>query len=151
MGDTIAIDSDMSSASSTTRQQDNNNGQQQQQTFVNVIIPFEDFSLDYDFITGQMVTSCLDDATMCPDETTLQNLETMTISAVGTTNGVVQLHIKSIHGVGCDAPAAPIDTTDTTDNNMAAGEEQATCSSATTTPDEIILESFSDPSYDWGT
>merc|ERR1711865_212227 len=150
MGDTIAIDSDMSSASSTTRQQDNNNGQQQQQSFVNVIIPFEDFSLDYDFITGKQVTSCMEDATMCPDETTLQNLETITISADGTTDGVVQLHIKSIHGIGCDAP---IDTT--TSNNMddeRQGEDQLTCSSdsSATTPDEIILESFSNPSYDWG-
>merc|ERR1712238_628014 len=132
------MDMDMGSASSTTRKQDNNSGGQEQ-TFVNVIIPFADFSLDYDFITGQMVTSCIDDATMCPDETTLQNLETMTISAVGTTNGVVQLHIKSIRGMGCDAPPAITETettTTTTNNNMdAAGDEQATCSSsASTTP-----------------
>jgi len=33
---------------------------------------------------------------------------------------------------------------------MDTGDEQLTCSSATTIPDEIILESFSDPSYDWG-
>eukprot|EP00592_Proboscia_alata_P006446 CAMPEP_0194356204 /NCGR_PEP_ID=MMETSP0174-20130528/3935_1 /TAXON_ID=216777 /ORGANISM="Proboscia alata, Strain PI-D3" /LENGTH=607 /DNA_ID=CAMNT_0039125725 /DNA_START=129 /DNA_END=1949 /DNA_ORIENTATION=- len=154
--DAAAIDANESSSdtssvvSSTTRQQDNNG---QQQPFLTVNIPFNEFSLDYDFITGKQTTSCMEDATLCPDEITLRNLETMTITAIGKTNGVVQLHIKSIHGTGCDA----VDTNDMDDsqekNNNEHRVDQLTCSSSSdsATPDEIILESFSNPSYDWGT
>jgi len=120
----------------------------QQQPFVIVNIPFEEFSLDYNFITGKQTTSCMEDATLCPDEITLRNLETMTITAIGKTNGVVQLHIKSIYGTGCDA----IDTNDM-DGSQEKNNNELTCSSSSdsATPDEIIIESFSNPSYDWAT
>merc|ERR1712166_540838 len=80
-------------------------------------------------------------------------METITISAFGTTNGVVQLHIKSIHGTGCDIDTN-IDAVGVgvgVDDTMDVSDNKLTCSSDSATPDEIIIESFSNPSFDWFT
>jgi len=137
----------------------------QSPSFMNVTIPFDDFTLNWDWNSGKQITSCIDDVTYCPNQATLENLETITISAVGTTNGVVQLHIKSIHGTGCDMDAINMDDASNIDNTMDAddsqdtnnseqGEDQWTCGSSTdsaATSDEIIIESFSNPLFNWVT
>merc|ERR1712028_55468 len=105
------------------------------------------FTLDWDWRTGDIVTSCEDNDDY-PDDVTLKNLETMTITAVGSTNGIpVQLHIRSIMGTECDADAAAaaaassesIASTDSSTN-----EGQWTCaspSSSSSSSDEITIES----------
>merc|ERR1712241_706440 len=57
-------------------------------SFMNVVIPFEEFTIDWNWNTGEINTSCEENEDSCPDEVTLKNMETMTISAVGSTNGV---------------------------------------------------------------
>jgi hypothetical protein len=152
-----------SSVSSISRQADNNNGNDNMSSssFTTVIIPFDDFTLDWDWNNGKVVTPCSkDDQQYCPDEITLQDIETISITAVGSTHGIVQqLHIKSIYGTGCDVDYDATTST-TTDNTPQLDEDavQWTCSSDADSfyssdnnnnNDEIVIESFSDPSLDW--
>merc|ERR1712003_196382 len=100
---TIVVDD---STSSNIRTGSTYNDQEGYQT---VIVPFEDFTLDWDWNTGEEGTSCQDDASYCPDAKTLKNMETLTITAQGSTDGIVQeLRVKSISGTGCDAPTTII-------------------------------------------
>jgi len=112
--------------------------------FMEVMIPFENFTLDWDFDTGKQLSSCIDNEEYCPDEATLKNMETVTIMA-GWIDGYSQLHIKSIHASGCDV----VEETEEKDHSPIA---QWTCSSnSSPTSDEIMIESFSTPSLDWMT
>lgn len=117
--------------------------------FRTVVVPFEDFTLDWDWNTGEAVTGCEDDEQVCLDEQTLKNLETLTITALGSTNGIAQeLHIKSLSGTGCESP--PEATDGNTSNGGKVEESQWTCSSiGSIKSDEIIIETFADPSFGW--
>lgn len=117
--------------------------------FTNVVIPFGNFTLDWDWNDGTTTTSCEEEASYCPDRSTLQNLETITLSAVGATNGVARLHIRSIHGTGCDVNA---DVGRDTNSEEGVGMDQWTCASdGAEEEDEIVIESFAAPSLDWMT
>jgi len=117
--------------------------------FKTIVIPFEDFTLDWDSSTGEAVTSCEDDEQFCLDESTLKNMETLSITALGSTNGVAQeLHVKSISGTGCDASLEATDSN--TSNGGNVKESQWTCSSIDgSKSDEIVIETFEDPSFGW--
>merc|ERR1719436_1102503 len=109
------------------------------------MIPFENFTLDWDFDTGKQLSSCHDNEEYCPDETTLKNMETLTIMA-GWIDGYSQLHIKSIYASGCDV------VKETKQKDTHSPMTQWTCSSSgSPTSDEIMIESFSSPSLDWMT
>jgi len=119
-------------------------------SFSDVILPFEDFTLDWNWSTGEVETTCEENEEYCPDDVTLKNLETMTITAVGNTNSVpVHLHIQSIRGTGCDDDAAAASMA----NDGADDNDQWTCASSSTSSsqDEIIIESMSNPQFDWMT
>jgi len=72
-------------------------------TFGEVIIPFEDFSVEWDEVTGYALMTCSEDKGVCPDDTTLQNMETIAIWGQGI-GGVVNLEVQSISTVGCAPP-----------------------------------------------
>jgi len=124
-------------------------------SFTNVVIPFEEFTIDWNWNTGEINTSCEENEDSCPDEVTLKNMETMTISAVGNTNGVpVSLHIRSISGTGCDSDAVAAEAAAESSGNEATSvkETQWTCAAATSSDnDEIVIESMTTPSFNWMT
>lgn len=69
--------------------------------FEEVVLPFEQFSLKWDEGTGDVITMCSDDESVCPDVETLRNLQAVSIWGEGV-EGDVDLDIKSISAVGCD-------------------------------------------------
>ena len=57
-----------------------------------------------DDATGNPIHTCAENAELCPDKKTLQNMKTMSIWAEGV-EGEVHLEIKSISGYNCAAPS----------------------------------------------
>ena len=108
-----------------------------------MIVSFEDFTLDWDWNTGdEGTTLCQDDVKYCPDVKTLNNMEYLIITAQGLTDGIVQeLRVTSISGTGCNNPTTIIDVrSDASNDNGENGEEDDefwTCSKNV------------DPSYSW--
>lgn len=118
-------------------------------SFTEIMVPFKDFTIDWDWNTGEVNTSCEDDEKYCPDMNTLTNMETISISAVGNTNSIpVELHIKSIMGANCIFSADDIEDDKT--NNVRMEDDRWTCTKDTTDAvDEIVIESMSNPSFNW--
>eukprot|EP00548_Thalassiothrix_antarctica_P005829 CAMPEP_0194145462 /NCGR_PEP_ID=MMETSP0152-20130528/17443_1 /TAXON_ID=1049557 /ORGANISM="Thalassiothrix antarctica, Strain L6-D1" /LENGTH=719 /DNA_ID=CAMNT_0038845707 /DNA_START=13 /DNA_END=2172 /DNA_ORIENTATION=+ len=119
-------------------------------TFMDIMVPLKDFTLDWDWQTGEINTLCKDDEQYCPDMNTLKNMETFSITAVGNTNGIpVELHIRSITGTGCNVADAEEDK----NNDDAMQESQWTCaadgSTADAAFDEIGIENMFNPSFNW--
>ena len=72
--------------------------------FGEVIIPFVEFSSNWDEGTGDIIASCNDESSFCPDEDTLRNFEAFAFWGEGV-EGDISLDIKSISAVGCaDTP-----------------------------------------------
>merc|ERR1712217_248205 len=69
-------------------------------TFGDVELPLKGFTDHWDDATGKAITKCADDATACPTQKRLKNLETVQIWAEGA-EGDVHLQIKSIRASGC--------------------------------------------------
>jgi len=86
--------------------------------FEEVVLPFEQFSLKWDEGTGDVITMCSDDESVCPDVETLRNLQAVSIWGEGV-EGDVDLDIKSISAVGCDGTLKVDETT-----SEAVSEEQ---------------------------
>jgi len=70
--------------------------------FKDVIIPFNEFSSNWDDATGKTKVSCKDDESYCPTISTLQNMKTMTFWGEGV-EGDVALDIRYIGAVGCSS------------------------------------------------
>lgn len=68
--------------------------------FSDVVIPFSDFSLNWDKATGAKVTECKDDPKACVTTKSLTNLQHIAIWAQGVVGGV-NLKIKSIRATDC--------------------------------------------------
>lgn len=76
--------------------------------FNDVIIPFNEFSSNWDDATGKTKVTCKDDPTYCPTIAALKNMKTMSFWGEGV-EGDVALDIRSIDAVECT-----IDNADTT-------------------------------------
>ena len=70
--------------------------------FENITIPLTAFSDCNSDATGEPTRNCTDDKNVCPDDSTLKNIETLSIWGEGAL-GKVHLEIKSISADGCDA------------------------------------------------
>jgi Complex I intermediate-associated protein 30 (CIA30) len=83
---------------------------------VNVVLPFSDFSDNWDDATGDIKVPCSDDNPQyCPDVTTLQNMKTLSLWGEGVA-GFVHLEVVRISAVGCsNSSSSSITTTTTTD------------------------------------
>ncbi|CAB9503394.1 expressed unknown protein [Seminavis robusta] len=68
--------------------------------FQTVLIPFHDFSLDWDPRTGDAVVPCRDDVEFCPDLATLQDIKKLAILGEGAA-GDVNLEMQTISAVEC--------------------------------------------------
>lgn len=68
--------------------------------FGDVIIPFNMFSVEWDEATGDQIVTCAEDPSVCPSESVLQNMETISIWGEGV-GGKIELQVKSISAVGC--------------------------------------------------
>ena len=74
--------------------------------FGEVIVPFAEFSSNWDEGTGEIITPCIDENSLCPDEDTLRNFEAFAFWGEGV-EGDISLDIKSISAVGCaDTPVS---------------------------------------------
>jgi hypothetical protein len=86
--------------------------------FGTVQIPFTDFTTCWDDATGDAIKTCAQDSKYCPDQATLQNMQTMSVWAEGK-EGDVHLEIQSVVATGCSslsssmaASASPLVTFD---------------------------------------
>ena len=105
--------------------------------FGDVIIPFDQFSVEWDEATGDQIITCAEDPTVCPDPETLKNMETMAIWGEGV-GGELNLHVRSISAVGCSggdggSPDAPT-RQDAIDAWKDKNSVYATASSSSTVP-----------------
>jgi len=68
--------------------------------FDDVIIPFSEFSDNWDANTGNVVVSCADDSQYCANTNTLRDLSTFSIMGEGV-DGKIHLEVKSVHAIDC--------------------------------------------------
>jgi len=71
-------------------------------SFGKVQIPFDQFSRCWDDATGEPIKTCAEDSSVCPTQSRLQDLESMSVWAEGV-EGDVTLDIKSVSAYGCGA------------------------------------------------
>lgn len=69
-------------------------------TFGEVIIPFEDFSDNWDPRTGDIIVSCREDKKHCVDDATLVDFTTFSFMGEGV-DGKVHLEVKTIDATDC--------------------------------------------------
>jgi len=69
-------------------------------SFDDVIIPFSEFSDNWDPYTGDVVVSCADDSQYCANTDTLRDLSTFSIMGEGV-DGKIHLEVKSVHATDC--------------------------------------------------
>eukprot|EP00756_Hemistasia_phaeocysticola_P034432 Hpha_TRINITY_DN16520_c0_g4::TRINITY_DN16520_c0_g4_i1::g.132749::m.132749 len=68
--------------------------------FADAVLPFTNFTDDWNDATGNPVHTCAEDKVYCPTEKSLQDFKTMSIWAEGV-EGDIQLFVKSISGYNC--------------------------------------------------
>jgi len=68
--------------------------------FGDAVIPFSNFTDDWNDATGNPVHTCAENAKLCPTKSSLENFKTMSIWAEGV-EGDIQLLVKSISGYNC--------------------------------------------------
>jgi len=73
--------------------------------FDKVTIPLDQFSLHWDDATGDIITTCSDDDSYCPDVDTLRDMKALSFWGEGV-EGDVSLEVKRISAVGCKADAS---------------------------------------------
>lgn len=73
----------------------------QSDEFVDVEVPFQDFSDFWDEETGDQIKSCKDYPEYCPGQKTLEDMKTIAIWAEGVA-GKVHIEIKEISATGCN-------------------------------------------------
>merc|ERR1712039_1081259 len=69
-------------------------------SFGDVVVAFDTFTLDWDDATGKAITSCAQNATLCPTPAVLKDLQEVSVWAEGV-NGDVHVEIKSLRASGC--------------------------------------------------
>jgi len=69
-------------------------------SFGDVVLPIHSFTLDWDDATGKPITTCAQNATVCPTDAVLQDLQEVVVWAEGV-NGDVHVEVKSIRASGC--------------------------------------------------
>jgi hypothetical protein len=87
--------------------------------FQDVVLSFQDFSSHWDDKTGKTTVSCRDNASYCPSEKTLEDMETISVWGEGVA-GTVLLDIRSIRAVGCSSSSSTVAgaTTTLSDENL---------------------------------
>jgi hypothetical protein len=74
-------------------------------TFSKVQIPFNKFTSCWDDATGKAIKSCGEDASVCPTQNRLQDLQSIAVWAEGVV-GNVKLDLKSVSAYGCGGQLA---------------------------------------------
>jgi len=69
-------------------------------SFQDVVIPFTDFSDNWDALTGDVLVSCAEDIKYCPDDATLRDFTTFSIMGEGV-DGKVRVEVISIDATDC--------------------------------------------------
>jgi hypothetical protein len=73
--------------------------------FEKVQIPFNEFTRCWSDSTGEPITSCADDSSVCPTTERLQNLQSLQVWAEGK-EGDVKIDMRSVSAYGCDSSTA---------------------------------------------
>uniref|UniRef100_A0A7S3QB97 NADH:ubiquinone oxidoreductase intermediate-associated protein 30 domain-containing protein n=1 Tax=Chaetoceros debilis TaxID=122233 RepID=A0A7S3QB97_9STRA len=89
--------------------------------YTDVMIPFTDFSDNWDAATGEILQTCESDNSWCPDDETLRDMQRFEIMAEGAL-GKVDLKIRLITAVGCDDGVVEVDPNP--DDNIQGGRGQ---------------------------
>jgi len=76
--------------------------------FGKVRIPFNEFTRCWSDSTGEPITTCAEDSSVCPTTARLQNLQSLQVWAEGK-EGDVKIDIRSVSGYGCDSAAVLAD------------------------------------------
>lgn len=92
--------------------------------FVDITIPFNEFSSNWDEGSGKTKISCKDDIIYCPSMSTLQNMKSISFWGEGV-EGDVALDIRYIGAVGCS-------TTSSSSSSSSGGEGDLTAAAAGT-------------------
>lgn len=115
--------------------------------FSDIVLPFTNFTDDWDDATGDAIKTCQDNKEYCPDLETLKDMKTMSVWGEGV-GGKVHLEIKSIAATGCTAsPAVSLaDPSKTIVENAVATPALSTLVSVLTTKGyEPVLKALSGP------
>lgn len=88
--------------------------------FSTVVIPFSNFTDDWDDATGDPIHTCEENSVYCPDEATLKNMQTMALWGEGV-KGPVHLEVKSIWASECASGSTPSGSSPN-NNNGAKGK-----------------------------
>jgi hypothetical protein len=70
------------------------------ESFQDVVIPFTDFSDNWDALTGDVLVSCSKNPKYCPDDATLRDFTTFAIMGEGV-DGKVLVEVASIDAIDC--------------------------------------------------
>jgi len=73
-------------------------------TFGDVVLPFSSFTLDWDDATGLPVTTCAQNASLCPSAAVLKDLQEVDVWGEAA-NGDIHLEVKSIRATDCSTDA----------------------------------------------
>ncbi|OEU17957.1 hypothetical protein FRACYDRAFT_238388 [Fragilariopsis cylindrus CCMP1102] len=93
--------------------------------FVDIIIPFNEFSSNWDEGSGKTKISCKDNNIYCPTLSTLQNMKSMSFWGEGV-EGDVALDIRYIGAIGCSTGS----TNNDNDNDNASSDAAAVVAAA---------------------
>jgi len=89
-------------------------------SFDDVIIPFSEFSDNWDPLTGDVIVSCAEDSKYCANTNTLRDLSTFSIMGEGV-GGKIHLEVKSVYATDCskrDDSDTKRDDSDTERNDL---------------------------------
>jgi len=108
--------------------------------FVQVKLPFDGFTDNWDAGSGDAIVTCKDNKEYCPDADSLKDLYSIAVWGEGV-KGEVDLQIQSISAYGCKTSASnsASDSTPADDNGIDGVE------------DSITIENFSNPTHEWRT
>mmetsp|Transcript_37153 Transcript_37153/g.57068 ORF Transcript_37153/g.57068 Transcript_37153/m.57068 type:complete len:528 (+) Transcript_37153:21-1604(+) len=129
--------------------------------FVDVVIPFHDFSDDWNVKTGAQVVTCGQNPTYCPSLETLKNMRSIAVWAEGE-EGSAHLGISKIVATECfgtpDSAYTPVHVGDDSDIiRIYAGKRKKKHAALDNEPrlpvlingNDILIEDFENPTFEW--
>jgi len=110
-------------------------------SFQELVIPFDNFTVDWDPATGDALVSCQDNPKYCPDSKTLENMQVISFMGEGV-EGHVHLELQSISATQCSnamtAAAGVAHSTTASSAITTARSSTSSSSSSTTTTTSLV-------------
>merc|ERR1740115_519096 len=106
--------------------------------FVDVIIPLNEFSSNWDEGSGKTKISCKDNTIYCPTISTLQNMKSMSFWGEGV-EGDVALDIRYIGAIGCSTGSS---NTNTNNDNGSSDAAVVVAAAAIITSGNVVQQRY---------